>query len=152
MFLKNPRVRTVLIGFVCFFAICAGLFAYAHHIGSPVLESGRLEWISRVIYGPNVRREIARLKHAKELSPEIFPITALCYHEVRPDRADDFLNVNPKILRRHIREFREAGFTFINVDDLRQYEAGTAQPPEKAVLLSFDDGYADNYWSEKTTG
>ena len=99
MFLKNPRVRTVLIGFVCFFAICAGLFAYAHHIGSPVLESGRLEWISRVIYGPNVRREIARLKHAKELSPEIFPITALCYHEVRPDRTDDFLNVSPEILR-----------------------------------------------------
>ena len=145
MYLKNPKAKTVLIGFVCFFAICAGLFAYAHHIGSPVLESGRLEWISRVIYGPNVRREIARLKHAKELSPEIFPITALCYHEVRPDRADDFLNVSPEILRRHIREFREAGFTFIDVDDLRQYEAGAAQPPQKAVLLSFDDGYADNY-------
>ena len=145
MYLNNPKVKTVLIGFVCFFAFCAGLFVYAHHIGSPVLESGRLEWVSRVVCGPNVRQEIARLKHAKELSPEIFPITALCYHEVRPDRADDFLNVSPEILRRHIREFREAGFTFIDVDDLRQYEAGTAQPPEKAVLLSFDDGYADNY-------
>lgn len=145
MNLKNSKVKVVTIGFICFCAFCAGLFAYAHHTGSPVLESGRLEWIARVVYGPNVRREMARLKHAKELSPDVLPITALCYHEVRPDRGDDFLNLNPEILRRHIREFREAGFTFIDVDDLKQYETGSAQPPEKAVLLSFDDGYADNY-------
>lgn len=145
MNLKNSKVRVAFIGFICFCAFCAGLFAYAYHTGSPVLESGRLEWIARVVYGPNVRREMARLKHAKELSPDVLPITALCYHEVRPDRGDDCMNVNPEVLRRHIREFREAGFTFIDVGDLRQYEAGSAHPPEKAVLISFDDGYLDNY-------
>ena len=60
-------------------------------------------------------------------------------------RQGDPLNVSPELFRRHIREFKKAGYTFIDVDDLRQCLAGKASLPEKALLISFDDGYADNY-------
>lgn len=55
------------------------------------------------------------------------------------------MNVMPDVFRRHIREFKEAGYTFIHVGDLQNYAAGFAPLPEKALLITFDDGYADNY-------
>jgi len=108
-------------------------------------DSGLLAMIARTVYGPDVRREMARLKHVKEISPGIPPITALCYHEVTPDRENDCMNVKPEVFRRHIREFKEAGYVFIHVGDLLNHAAGLAPLPEKALLITFDDGYADNY-------
>ena len=125
--------------------VCACLFSGARYM--EWLEQDSSPWgnLARFFYGPDTRKEMRRLQTVKEISPGIPLITALCYHEVRPDRRDDCMNVDPEIFRRHIREFRKAGYTFINVDDLRLYKAGSKQLPEKAVLISFDDGYADNY-------
>jgi peptidoglycan/xylan/chitin deacetylase (PgdA/CDA1 family) len=105
---------------------------------------GVLGTVARTVYGPDIRLETARLKHVKEISPGIPAVTVLCYHEVRPDRDDDCMNVKPEVFRRHIREFKEAGYTFLDVSDLRKSAAGTSLP-EKSLLITFDDGYADNY-------
>ena len=145
MFLKEFKSGTVFTGFICICALCAGLFSLSHYMGWLEQDSGLLGSISRAVYGPDVRREMARLEHIKAITPEIPPVTALCYHEVTPDRVNDCMNVKPEVLRRHIREFREAGFRFIDVDDLRRHLSGSVPLPEKTVLLSFDDGYADNY-------
>ena len=67
---------------------------------------------------PDVRQEMKRLQLVKETTPEIPRITALCYHEVRPDRKEDLLNVLPEVFRRHIQEFKKAGYKFIDVAGL----------------------------------
>lgn len=145
MSIKEFKSGTVISGFICICALCAGLFSLAHYMGWLEQDSGLLGSIARAVYGPDIRRETARLEHIKALTPDIPPVTALCYHEVTPDRGNDSMNVKPEVLRRHIREFKEAGFRFIDADDLRLHISGSVPLPEKAVLLSFDDGYADNY-------
>ncbi len=117
----------------------------ARHMGWLAQESSPLGDLARTVYGPDISQEMDRLRLVKEMSADIPRITALCYHEVRPDRKQDPLNVPPELFRRHIREFKEAGYTFIDVDDLRRCLAGEAVLPEKALLIAFDDGYADNY-------
>ena len=144
MFSKKSN-STVIKGLICFCVLCAGLFHLARYMGWLAQNPGVPGTIARSVYGPDVQPEMARLKHVKEVSPEIPPITALCYHEVTPKRENDCMNVKPEVLRRHIREFKKAGYTFIHVGDLQKYAAGAAPLPEKALLISFDDGYADNY-------
>lgn len=142
MSFKKCKSEYIIAGFLC---LCAALFHTTHYMGWLVQDSSLLGVIARSIYGPDVRQEIARLKHVKIISPEIPLITGLCYHEVTPDRKNDSMNVKPEIFRRHIREFKEAGYTFIDIGDLRKNATGSASLPEKAVFIAFDDGYADNY-------
>lgn len=145
MFFGKNKSGTVIKVLICFCALCAGLFHTARYLGL-LAQNDRLPGrIARSVYGPDTRPEMLRLKHVREISPGIPAITALCYHEVRPDRKNDCMNVTPDVFRRHIREFKEAGYTFIHVGTLQEFASGAAPLPEKSVLISFDDGYADNY-------
>lgn len=141
MSFKNRRTGLVITIIIC---ICAALFSFARYMGWLAKNPGVLGTMARTVYGPDVRLETARLKHVKEISPGIPAVTVLCYHEVRPDRDDDCMNVKPEVFRRHIREFKEAGYTFLDVSNLRKPAAGSSLP-EKSLLITFDDGYADNY-------
>ena len=142
MFFKEFKSGIIITVIIC---LCTGLFSIAYHMGWLAQDSSLLGTIARGIYGPDVRQEMKRLRYVKEVTPEIPQVTALCYHEVRPDREEDPLNVDPDQFRRHIRELKRAGYSFIDIADLRLYMAGLAPLPEKAVLIAFDDGYADNY-------
>ena len=141
MSFKDRRTGFVIAIIIC---LCAALFSLARYMGWLAQNNGLLGTMARNVYGPDVRLEMERLQHVKQISPEVPAVTVLCYHEVRPDRGDDCMNVKPETFRRHIREFKEAGFTFIDVSALQKYSAGTSLPG-KAVLITFDDGYADNY-------
>ena len=141
MSFKKQKTGLVIIITICIFA---GLFSLARYMGWLSQNNGVLGTMARTVYGPDVRLEMDRLKRVQQISPDVPAVTILCYHEVRPDRSDDCMNVKPEVFRRHIREFKEAGFTFIDVSDLRKRAAGTSLP-EKCALITFDDGYADNY-------
>lgn len=74
----------------------------------------------------------------------------LMYHYVSqpPADADIYrrdLSVTPAQLDAHLAYLQEAGYTVVTLDDLL-YALALGRPlPEKAVSLTFDDGYEDNY-------
>ena len=94
MSLKEFKSEIVVTGIIC---LCAGLFSMAHYMGWLEQDYSRLGNLARNLYGPSVRQEMNRLQAVKEISPDIPRITALCYHEVRPDRKRDPLNVSPEL-------------------------------------------------------
>ncbi len=65
---------------------------------------------------------------------------ALMYHLVldQPFSSLESLFVRPSELRGHIEALLEKGYTFIFADDYDYYSG-------KTVIMSFDDGYLDNY-------
>ena len=65
---------------------------------------------------------------------------ALMYHLVLDEPYSDLVNlfVRPSELRGHIEALLEKGYTFIFADEY-------ACSDEKTVIMSFDDGYLDNY-------
>ncbi len=74
-------------------------------------------------------------------------LTVLSYHEIAdpgealiPDYA-----VTPTNFVRQIDWLRNNGYNFVSVDEVLADQAGKSHLPEKAVLLTFDDGYVSMY-------
>jgi peptidoglycan/xylan/chitin deacetylase (PgdA/CDA1 family) len=72
------------------------------------------------------------------------------YHYVSdpPEDADEYrldLSVSPALFRQHMQYLADNGFTTIDLYDLSLAITGWKSLPEKPVILTFDDGYVDNY-------
>ncbi len=76
------------------------------------------------------------------------PILMYHYLSVPPHDADIYrkdLSVTPANFEAQLQYLKEAGYTTVSLSDLIYYLAGVKPLPDKAVIITFDDGYADNY-------
>jgi peptidoglycan/xylan/chitin deacetylase (PgdA/CDA1 family) len=72
-------------------------------------------------------------------------IAALLFHHVGPRRPGTYpsLTVEPRRFERFMRLLRDWGYTGISSGAWIDWQRGIAPLPERPVLLTFDDGYAD---------
>jgi peptidoglycan/xylan/chitin deacetylase (PgdA/CDA1 family) len=77
-------------------------------------------------------------------------VPILMYHYVSDppadaDRVRVDLSVTPRRFEEQLRYLKDAGYTCVSLSDLVRYlQEGTPLPPNP-VVLTFDDGYVDNY-------
>jgi len=74
-------------------------------------------------------------------------IPVLMYHKVNPnpETGNLGLRVNPDDFEWQMRYLSEQGYQSVSLQELRDYvEEGKPLPP-KAMVITFDDGYRDNY-------
>lgn len=74
----------------------------------------------------------------------------LMYHYISepPPDADVYridLSVPPSLFRQHLEYLRDGGYTPVGLEDLYAALQTGAVLPDKPVVLTFDDGYEDNY-------
>ncbi len=65
------------------------------------------------------------------------------YHHVNPD--GNFINVTPEIFEKHISYLRNSGFTGLHTEDFLSILSGKQHPPERPIVITFDDGWLDNW-------
>ncbi len=70
---------------------------------------------------------------------------SLCYHDVKDEWDDNPMTVTTENLISHFSWLKEHGYHPVSVQDILDAKAGKFRLPEKAVLLSFDDGYKNFY-------
>ena len=70
-------------------------------------------------------------------------IPALMYHHVTP--AGSSINVTPGNFDRQMRFLKENGYQTLHTGEFLDVIKGQRQIPKKAVIITFDDGYKDNY-------
>jgi peptidoglycan/xylan/chitin deacetylase (PgdA/CDA1 family) len=76
------------------------------------------------------------------------PILMYHYISIPPADADQYrldLSVSPELFGEHLRWLRENGYVTITLDDVVRALTAGAPLPERAVVLTFDDGYEDAY-------
>lgn len=79
-------------------------------------------------------------------TPASSGILALCYHNVEDHAPDQtFVGVSSGNLVQHLSWLQRNGYAFVSLDDILAARAGRKALPEKAVLLTFDDGFASFY-------
>ena len=76
------------------------------------------------------------------------PILMYHYLSVPPANANIYrqdLSVSPDLFATHLDAMQQAGYTSISLYDLLAHLTRGAPLPEKPVVITFDDGYRDNY-------
>ena len=98
----------------------------------------------------NLRQSPLRI-FLRQLVAHYFPprsvvggLRVLVYHRVRPD-ADDPRSVTPQRFREHLTVLRDDGWQVVGLDEVITAVQNNHPFPKRAVLISFDDGYADLY-------
>ena len=73
--------------------------------------------------------------------------TILSYHEIadKGETLDTTYTVSPSNFDQQIHWLIDNGYHFINVDDILKYRQHGKPLPDKAVLITFDDGYQSVY-------
>ncbi|MDH5857630.1 poly-beta-1,6-N-acetyl-D-glucosamine N-deacetylase PgaB [Lampropedia aestuarii] len=88
----------------------------------------------------------SRTKEANEQPWPVNSFLVLAYHDVKDDVADQrFLAVTTKKLVAEFAWLRENGYHPVSVQQIVDAHQGLITLPEKAVLLTFDDGYRSFY-------
>lgn len=71
-------------------------------------------------------------------------VPVLYYHSVDPSEANEVI-ISPNKLREELTFIKESGYTTLTMSELNNYILNNTPIPEKSIVITFDDGYADNY-------
>ena len=72
-------------------------------------------------------------------------LRVLMYHKISADGKPDFLTVLTRDLARQFEHLRQSQYTPILFSDLVQHIQHDKPLPDNPILITFDDGYRDNY-------
>ena len=72
-------------------------------------------------------------------------LRVLMYHSVSADGYRDDLTVSKEQLEEHFQYLRRKGYSPIGLSELIGYHRDKTPLPSKPVLITFDDGFKDNY-------
>ena len=82
------------------------------------------------------------VKEVKMVHPSGIPV--LMYHKVGDDKDNDAV-IREDLFREQMKFLKDNGYNPLTMEQLYEYVINGAAVPEKPVVLTFDDGYADTY-------
>lgn len=72
-------------------------------------------------------------------------LPVLMYHSISEDSAKNEYNITPQAFESDLKWLKDNGYTTVSAKQLADYVENGTMLPEKPVLLTFDDGYENNY-------
>lgn len=89
---------------------------------------------------------LCSLSGASEVPNDSVKLPIIMYHSVLKDKSSqsDFV-VSPNLFENDLKYFKENEYTTVTVSDLAEYVYSDKPLPKKCVMLTFDDGYYNNY-------
>ncbi|HCW53306.1 MAG TPA: polysaccharide deacetylase [Clostridium sp.] len=73
-------------------------------------------------------------------------IPVLYYHSVN-DIVDNEVTISPSLLKKELEYIKKQGYTTLSLKEVENYILNNQPIPEKSILITFDDGYMDNYYN-----
>lgn len=73
-------------------------------------------------------------------------VPVLYYHSVL-ESADNEVIITPENLKKQLQYIKDQGYTTLTIAQLKNYLLNNSSIPEKSIVITFDDGYMDNYYN-----
>ncbi len=73
-------------------------------------------------------------------------VPVLYYHSVR-ESADNEVTITPEKLRMQLKYIKDQGYITLTMSELKNYLLDNSPIPQKSIVITFDDGYMDNYYN-----
>ncbi|MBE6063391.1 MAG: polysaccharide deacetylase family protein [Clostridium butyricum] len=73
-------------------------------------------------------------------------IPVLYYHSVN-DVITNEVTISPALLRKELEYIKNQGYITLSMNEVENYILNNEPIPEKSILITFDDGYMDNYYN-----
>ncbi|MDA8229631.1 MAG: polysaccharide deacetylase family protein [Desulfitobacterium hafniense] len=77
-------------------------------------------------------------------NPKITAIPVLYYHSIAVEKGNE-LRIPPDQFESQMNYLHSNGYSTISMDQFYEFMNGTKRLPDKPILITFDDGYQDNY-------
>jgi len=68
----------------------------------------------------------------------------LMYHHINPHQGD-IVTVTPAVFEAQMKYLHDSEYRTLSIDEFVLYLSGSLTVREKAVVVTFDDGWLDNY-------
>jgi hypothetical protein len=121
------------------------LFVAAAAVGVGVGDI--LWWVALIlIVGATILLE--RVTRSLMVQTGVIKVPVLMYHSVAPEFElipAPGLSVRPEVFATHLQLFEEEGYTTHTLSEVRAHLTGEAPLQGKPLVITFDDGYLDNY-------
>ena len=92
---------------------------------------------------PSVAQMREDAAQAAQQDAVVLPV--LLYHSVEDSATESDTVISTAHFREHIAAVIENGYTPVTLEEVSDYVAGGSPLPDKPVLVTFDDGYMNNY-------
>ena len=73
-------------------------------------------------------------------------IPVLYYHSVN-DTVDNEVTISPALLKKELEYIKNQGYITLSMNEVENYILNNQPIPEKSIVITFDDGYMDNYYN-----
>ena len=113
-----------------------------------------LFYISNELKKPIVSKDVEIIveERIKTIDPKdlCVDLPVLIYHHVQPltiakKNSQMGLSISPEYFRQHLEYIKDKGYKVIEAKDLVNYFDKGKELPNNSIMITFDDGYEDNY-------
>ena len=111
-----------------------------------VKKNSIIAFICAVVLGISAITAYALREHTS-METDAIPFPVVMYHNVNPDvKKKGTYSITPVQFEEDLKYFKEHNYTTVSVQEIINYVYDGAALPENPILLTFDDGYYDNYY------
>ena len=145
--LKNKNYLTIAIVF--FILILASYLTY-HNFSSKRIIQSDIDNTTMIESdnSPTVQdiNSLSKVESENNLINDNRGVPVLYYHSVSESSNNEVI-ITPDKLRTELKYIKDEGYVTLTLSELKSYLLDNSPIPDKSIVITFDDGYMDNYYN-----